>query len=310
VGCCRRPIEVSDDPVNNSIIPNNNISGDISYLSSISLSYEQNQSQDCDRREDINYNKQSTVAALLNPCQSVLGMECICRRPTEIHETSNHSMDNYNTLNDNISDNFSSYLPPMPPFYEQNRSLNHDQEGDINGSKHSTVLPSWKGLLGNEASLMASINSNSEGFTSLVHNENVILNNSSNGLEDISRDQSKVLGEQLCNASSDDLAKIIYHPFQSCSSAAKNGSCCGASASLCSCSTECSCDGCNSQKRVTTQVAITPLSVKNCCSLPRNPEVTLPERTTIFDEDGVVLCGCGCKKTDTECIDCLGSLCE
>ncbi|CAG8535014.1 1601_t:CDS:2 [Ambispora gerdemannii] len=163
-------------------------------------------------------------------------------------------------------------------------------------------------------------------------------------------DESGILGEQLCHSTSNDLVDIIYGPFQSCKSALPNGSCCGpasasssssdnsslstttaasvstTSSSVCRCGTSCSCQGCQTHLRRenatvgdigvhTTSNSLRNININNdggssgvgnCCS--SNPQP--PEHTTIVDEDGVLLCGCGCRKPDTDCSDCVKNLCE
>ncbi|CAG8598459.1 13868_t:CDS:2 [Ambispora leptoticha] len=47
----------------------------------------------------------------------------------------------------------------------------------------------------------------------------------------------------------------------------------------------------------------------NCCS-SSSQSLLQPKHTIIADEDGVLLCGCGCRKPNTDCSDCIKNLCE
>src|SRR6266511_1819091 len=131
-------------------------------------------------------------------------------------------------------------------------------------------------------------------------------------LEEKSGDLSGVLGAEICRSTSDDLVNMIYSSFKSCSSANKNGNCCS-SMSICRCGSGCKCEGCNTHilkvedanSRAQPDLSKKPSS--SCCAAP---VVLKHKHTVVIDEEGVSLCGCGCRKSNSECSDCVESLCE
>ncbi|CAJ0757916.1 18371_t:CDS:2 [Entrophospora sp. SA101] len=147
---------------------------------------------------------------------------------------------------------------------------------------------------------------------SLAQNANQKYSNKMEEYDEKSGDLSGVLGAELCRGTSDELVNMIYSSFKSCPSANKNGNCCGSSSkSICRCGSGCKCEGCNSHTlRVDANSQVQPnLSIpKSCCSTAHI--ISKPKHTVIIDEDGVPLCGCGCKKPNSECSDCVENLCE
>jgi hypothetical protein len=129
------------------------------------------------------------------------------------------------------------------------------------------------------------------------------------------RDESEVLGESVTRGTSEDLVNMIYQPFQSCTSTFNDGSCCGTSA--CHCGPSCVCKGCtirsctsgNERHATASNSEDDDKDRSGCCRIDIK-ELIHPEHSVIIDEDGVTLCGCGCRKPNSECSDCVASLCE
>jgi len=280
----------------------------------------------------------------LNPCQCLTGAKCICCRldssdmQYSIHNHSHFDKEfatsdtmNVPSINNNSSDPsyLSSSVSPaqtaiytLPPI-----SANLNQHQHIHGYDSSTkdgsvnpqlrFIPSLNNSGGGYSEHMNSsaAQSNSSPFTSIVPLESRYSYNDKDDSDFKSRDQSGILGKEICRSTSADLANIIYSPFQSCSSDMADRSCCGGNKSttmmpICRCGSGCKCSGCDTHaKRVNVGNSYnnTDLS-SNCCSSYH--EIIQPEHKKIRDEDGVLLCGCGCQKLDTECSDCLENLCE
>ncbi|RIA81286.1 copper fist DNA binding domain-containing protein [Glomus cerebriforme] len=273
----------------------------------------------------------TSVEALLNPCQCLTGAKCICCRDVTDQDSSNTQYSNYNpshfnkevatpntimnipSANNYVNNNDSSYLfspissvqttmYKLPPI---SASLNHDNTFiPYNTREYSSINSSG-------------LQKNTGPFTNNISLERRYSYNDKDDIEFKSRDQSKILGEEVCHSTSTDLANIIYGPFKSCPSAMADGSCCGSNKqttttmSVCRCGPGCKCEGCDTHARrvnVGNSYNDTISSSSNCCSSYH--EVTQPERKKIRDEDGVLLCDCGCQKLDTECPDCLENLCE
>ncbi|KAG9288042.1 hypothetical protein G9A89_017637 [Geosiphon pyriformis] len=142
-------------------------------------------------------------------------------------------------------------------------------------------------------------------------------------------DENSVLGEQLCHTSADDLVNIIYSSFQNCPPSMPSESCCApansTSVSTCHCGIGCGCQGCNTHEQRVSGArgyeSVNPYQIQtdlrnanilnrreNCCS--SSQAIVQQEHSIIIDEDGVMVCGCGCRKPNTECSDCIKNLCE
>ncbi|CAJ0648485.1 17516_t:CDS:2 [Entrophospora sp. SA101] len=139
-------------------------------------------------------------------------------------------------------------------------------------------------------------------FISSAENSNRDCN-TMEGSDEKSGDLSGVLGAEICSSTPDDLVNIIYSPFKSIPSANKSGNCCGSgSKPICRCGSGCKCKGCDTHAlRVDLNPQVQPVLSKlktSCCAAPHIPK---PKHTVIIDEDGVLLCGCGCKKPNSEC---------
>nr|CAG8435305.1 12317_t:CDS:2 [Entrophospora candida] len=139
-------------------------------------------------------------------------------------------------------------------------------------------------------------------FISSTENSNRDCN-TMEGSDEKSGDLSGVLGAGICSSTPDDLVNIIYSSFKSIPSANKSGSCCGSSSKpICRCGSGCKCKGCDTHAlRVDLNPQVQPVLSKlktSCCAAPHIPK---PKHTVIIDEDGVLLCGCGCKKPNSEC---------
>jgi hypothetical protein len=107
-------------------------------------------------------------------------------------------------------------------------------------------------------------------------------------------DQAAVLGD-LHHTSSEDLMDEIYSGFTEKPKNEHTG--CGQN---CQCGDVCQCTGCTLHTR---QPSANDQS-------PSHDQTTTPQFKPIIDEDGVQLCGCGCKKSLESCRDCFQDLCE
>ncbi|CAG8518047.1 13786_t:CDS:2 [Funneliformis caledonium] len=285
-------------------------------------------SQGIPNRDDITDNQSSyngptsedktSVGALLNPCQCLTGAKCICCRPIEPQYDANHN----NLGMTESSDQTPKFmLPPIPspldnnnsqlPFVSWDNHLNNNNEGTHSSHNYPSFARRNNSHLNNPYSQ----NSLEKGYSDNNKDDDIYLG---------THDQTGVLGEEICHSTSADLVNIIYKPFQSCSSAMKDGSCCGSSNSttvmpICRCGSGCKCEGCDAHaERVgdsyntISQVSQQGRPKYSCCS-SFSPEIIQPiqpEHTVTLDEDGVQMCGCGCNKYDSDCSDCLKSLCE
>ncbi|CAG8539340.1 6265_t:CDS:10 [Diversispora eburnea] len=128
--------------------------------------------------------------------------------------------------------------PPLNPSLSPSNNISYYSHSNTHPNAHSNFHPNTH----------SSIHPNT--YSNMVEGEE--------GEDEISIDQSEVLGKQLCHASSNDLAKMIYQP------------CCSSS------------------------------TYSYSYSSYNKPE----EHTTAFDEDGVLICGCGCNKPDADCSSC------
>ncbi|RUS14842.1 hypothetical protein BC938DRAFT_477181 [Jimgerdemannia flammicorona] len=168
----------------------------------------------------------------------------------------------------------------------------------------------------------------------------------SDEVSDHQRDQTAVFGE-LSHTSSEDLLNIIYRGFPrstsnsnegvtntngNSSSSVVNGSCCNGAVReqppghrgevtrivTCRCGDSCACLGCLVHPDKVMMSEGDPYAGYNgksnlemegirCCS--NSPAETTPH-TVYTDEDGVMMCGCGCNKPDEQCKDCFRDLCE
>jgi hypothetical protein len=276
----------------------------------------------------------TSVEALLNPCQCLTGAKCICcRLDSSNMQYSNQfaTSDTSDTMNvpsiNNANNNDSSFLPKpaqtaiytLPPI---SASLNQHQyiHGYDSSAKSESIDPLrfMTSLSNNGGGYSERINSpvtrkNSSAFTSIVPLEPRYSYSNKDNTDFNSHDQSGILGKEICHSTSTDLANMIYSSFQSCSPNMTDRSCCGGNNSttmmpICRCGSGCKCSGCDTHaKRVEVGNSYNSLS-SNCCSSYH--EIIQPEHKKIRDEDGVLLCGCGCQKLDTECADCLKNLCE
>ncbi|CAI2169910.1 13201_t:CDS:2 [Funneliformis geosporum] len=230
----------------------------------------------------------TSVGALLNPCQCLTGAKCICCRPIEKQYNANHTESSAQTPR--------YMLPPIPSSLE-----NHNSQ--------LPIVSSWE---------IHHVNNN-DGTHSRNNYPSFARRNNSHMNSHFTRPYS----EEICHSTSADLVHIIYKPFQSCSSAMTDGSCCGSSNSttvmpICRCGSGCKCEGCDAHaERVNVGDSYNNVSQPgrpkySCCS-SFSPEIIQPiqpEHTVTLDEDGVQICGCGCEKYDSDCSDCLKSLCE
>lgn len=278
----------------------------------------------------------TSVDALLNPCQCLTGAKCICcRLDSSDMQYSSPTSDTSDTMNvpsiNNDNNNDSSHLPnsvssaqtaiyTLPPI---SANLNHHQyiHGYDNSVKGKSINPQLRfttSLNNNGGGYSEHINSSvaqksSSPFASTAPLELGYSYNDENDTDFKSYDQSGILGKEFCRSTSTDLANKIYSSFQSCSTNMTDRSCCGGNNSttkmpICRCGPGCKCSGCDTHaKRVNVGNSDNSLS-SSCCSSYH--EIIQPEHKKVRDEDGVLLCGCGCQKLDTECADCLENLCE
>ncbi|CAB4401435.1 unnamed protein product [Rhizophagus irregularis] len=269
----------------------------------------------------------TSVEALLNPCQCLTGAKCICCRLD-----SSDMLYSNPTTDTSVNNNDSSHLPTsaqtaiytLPPI---SANLNQHQyiHGYDNSAKGKSVNPQLRfttSLNNNGGGYSKHINSSvekgSSPFASTAPLESGYSYNDKDDTDFKSYDQSGILGKEICRSTSTDLANKIYSSFQSCSTNMTDRSCCGGNNSptmmpICRCGPGCKCSGCDTHaKRVNVEYSYNNLSSNSlsssCCS--SHHEITQPEHKKIRDEDGVLLCGCGCQKLDTECADCLENLCE
>ncbi|GBB89962.1 hypothetical protein RclHR1_16800005 [Rhizophagus clarus] len=280
----------------------------------------------------------TSVEALLNPCQCLTGAKCICCRvdSSNIQDSNQHfdnqlvtpdtlDMMNVPSINNNDSSYFPSSVSPaqtaiytLPPI----SNLNQYQyiPGYESSVKDKSIIPQSRFMTSNNNGggysehIMSSVaHKNVSSFTSVVPLEQGYSYNDKDDTDYKSRDQSGILGKEICRSTSTDLANIIYRPFQSCCSNMTDRNCCGGDNSttmvpICRCGSGCKCSGCDTHaKRVNIGNSYNSLS-SSCCSSYH--EIIQPEHKKIRDDDGVLLCGCGCQKLDTECADCLKNLCE
>jgi len=258
----------------------------------------------------------TSVEALLNPCQCLNGAKCICCRldssdmqynnscfDKEFATSDTMNVPSLNNVDPSYLSSSVSSAPTaiftLPTPISANLNFQHQH---IHGYDSNTIDES----INPQLRFIPSLNNNDGSpFTSI---ESRYSYNDKDDTDFKSHDQSGILGKEICRSTSDDLANIIYSPFQSCSSDMADRSCCGSNNSTmmptCRCGSSCKCSGCDTHaKRVKVGN-----SSSNCCSSYH--EITQPEHKKIRDEDGVLLCGCGCQKLDTECSDCLKNLCE
>jgi hypothetical protein len=260
------------------------------------------------------------------------GAECICCRPVDYNPIDKDLAMNVSPMSDANVNNNSDQRPiyTLPPISQY----------DNTKGKNTTSFTSWE-ICNDNGGRYSSYSGQSNSNPSVIQRSDSYTSNSfTSNLKDRSYDsleqsylssydkdnkdskyfnQSEVLGEEIFRSKSADLANIIYSPFQGCSSAKTNGSCCGSNnsptMSICRCGSGCKCTGCDTNaKRVDIGNTYNNISFQqnqsssSCCS--SSHEITQPEHTVIRDEDGVLLCGCGCQKLNTDCSDCLESLCE
>ncbi|CAG8552348.1 9163_t:CDS:2, partial [Paraglomus brasilianum] len=274
------------------------------------------------------------VEALLNPCRCRIGAKCICCRPIDEEKDSSgqrrrrRSKPNKQCHMNNNSKGKSN-SPEVVTVRKLAPRLSFQEP-----SSNSLCLPSSTVVVPDRNEDISSVSSNtsesfeqielsisdSQDLLSQISHESTTpspqdslepcLSRQDDDCEDYAIYESEVLGETVTQGSSEDLVNMIYRPFQSCASTFDDGSCCGTRA--CHCGPSCSCDGCTTHSQSgerRSNLASSSIDSNECCRIDIKKLIN-PEHSVIIDEDGVELCGCGCKKPNSECSDCVASLCE
>ncbi|CAG8586828.1 7084_t:CDS:10, partial [Paraglomus occultum] len=273
---------------------------------------------------NIGLNYKHSVEALLNPCRCRIGAKCICCRPIDEEKDSSgqrrrrRSKPNKLCHTSNKGKNNSSEVQtvrklaprplPQEPYSNSLRRLSltiitHEDIGNSDSPNTPEFFEDDSQDLLSQISYESTTPSPQDVIEpSLPHQDD--------DPENYAMNESEILGETVTQGSSEDLVNMIYQPFQSCTSTFGDGSCCGTRA--CHCGSSCSCDGCTTHAQAGEQSrnsASNSIDSDGCCRIDIKKLIN-PEHTIVIDEDGVEVCGCGCKKPNSACSDCVASLCE